>query len=135
YQTTFKQSAKVISFSGYENPELGIWGHIAEKLGKKDLFAPYYEPLDAPGQSAWVNLLKGEPVLILLDELPIYFEGAEAKQIGNSDLAKITAVALSRLLVAVGNNELSNVCVVMSDLNANWNQGRAYLQQVVQDLN
>ncbi|MGH8018245.1 MAG: DUF499 domain-containing protein [Opitutaceae bacterium] len=60
---------RVVSFSGREKPALGLWGFIAEQLGKRDLFRDYYSPLQAPGQTAWVNLLKGEPTLILLDEL------------------------------------------------------------------
>lgn len=77
YSTTFKDAAKVIGFSGRENPRYGIWGHIAEQLGKRDLFRDYYDPLEAPGQSAWINLLKGEKVVILLDELPPYFQAAK----------------------------------------------------------
>jgi predicted AAA+ superfamily ATPase len=94
-------------------------GAIAEQLGKKESFKDYYSPLQAPGQKAWTNLLKGEPLLILLDELPPYFENAKSKTIGNSDLAAVTTTALSNLLVAVGKPELENVCVVISDLRAN----------------
>jgi hypothetical protein len=43
-----------------------------------------------------VNLLKGERLMILLDELPPYFEYAESKAIGNSDLSVVTATALSQ---------------------------------------
>lgn len=38
-------------------------------------------PLQAPGQSAWINLLKGPPTLILLDELPPYFDNAFLKEL------------------------------------------------------
>ena len=76
---------RVVGFTGRESDApLGVWGSIAEQLGKKDQFKDYYSPLQAPGQSAWVNLLKGEPLLILLDELPPYFEAARSKTVGNS---------------------------------------------------
>lgn len=47
----------------------------------------------APGQKAWETLLANETVLILLDELPPYFQSARSKAIGNSDLAEVTATA------------------------------------------
>ena len=66
---------RVIGFSGRESDaEFGIWGALAEQLGKKEVFSDLYSPLQAPGQTAWVNLLKGEPTLILLDELPPYLK-------------------------------------------------------------
>lgn len=41
---------RVIGFSGRENDTpLGIWGSLADQLGKKSAFADYYSPLAAPG--------------------------------------------------------------------------------------
>lgn len=131
YQTTFQEKAKVIGFTGRENPRYGIWGHIAEQLGKRDLFKEYYDPLEAPGQSAWINLLKGEKVVILLDELPPYFLAAKAKQIGNSDLAVVTTQALSNLLAAIGKEELKNVVLIISDLTANYAEGSEMISQML----
>ncbi len=131
YQTTFKEPAKVIGFSGRENPKYGIWGYIAEQLGKKELFKDYYDPLEAPGQSAWINLLKGEKIVLLLDELPPYFQAAKAKQIGNSDLAEVTTQALSNLLVAVGKEELKNVALIISDLKATYAEGSEMIGQAL----
>lgn len=136
YKTSFEEPVKVIAFSGRESDTpLGIWGHIAEKLGKKDQLRDYYSPLKAPGQTTWINLLKGEPLLILLDELPPYFDAVEATQIGNSNLAKVTTTALTNLLAAVGKDELKNVCVVLSDLTANYAAGRAMMATMFTDLN
>lgn len=110
---------RVIGFSGRQSDApYGIWGSLAEQLGKKELFNDLYSPLQAPGQSAWINLLKGEPTLILLDELPPYLNNARSKEIGNSDLSVVTTTAISNLLVAVNKAELSNVCIVISDLAA-----------------
>jgi len=81
-----------------------------------------------------INLLKGEPTVILLDELPPYFENARAKPIGNSDLAHVTATALSNLLVAVSKKELSNVCVVISDLKATYQAAATILNQALNDF-
>jgi hypothetical protein len=133
YKTPFKGKVKVIGFSGRENPKYGIWGYIAEQLGKKELFKDYYDPLEAPGQSAWINLLKGEPTLILLDELPPYFQGAKAKQVGDGNLADVTTQALSNLLIAIGKEELKNVALVISDLRARYSDGSAAIEAVLED--
>ena len=131
-----KQEVTVVAFSGRESDApFGIWGSIAEQLGKKSVFNDYYSPLGAPGQSAWINLLKSDkPLLILLDELPPYFEYARSRKIGNSDLAVITTTALSNLLVAVNKKELSNVCVVISDLSANYETGSESINTALKNL-
>lgn len=118
-------AVRVVGFSGRDSDApLGIWGALADQLGKKDLFKDYYSPLQAPGPAAWINLLKGEPLLILLDELPPYFEAARSKTVGNSDLSRVTALALANLFVAVSKEDLSHVCVVLSDLGAtSWKGG------------
>jgi predicted AAA+ superfamily ATPase len=133
YKTTFDKKVKVIGFSGRENPKYGIWGYIAEQLGKKEMFKDYYDPLEAPGQSAWINLLKGEPILILLDELPPYFQGAKARQVGDGNLADVTTQALSNLLIAIGKEELKNVALVISDLHARYSDGSAAIDSILED--
>jgi len=126
---------RVVAFTGRESDApFGIWGAIAEQLGKKEAFKDYYSPLAAPGQTAWINLLKGEPLLILLDELPPYLENARSRPIGNSDLSRVTTTALSNLLVAVGKDELANVCVVISDLKATYEGGSAQINRALEDL-
>ena len=123
---------RVVGFTGRDTDEpFGIWGSIAKQLGKKEIFKDYYTPLSAPGPSAWINLLKGEPLLILLDELPPYFEHAKAKTIGDSNLSTVTTTALSNLLIAVNKSDLENVCVVISDLKATYEEGS---QQVLRAL-
>jgi len=126
---------RVMAFTGRESDApLGIWGTIADQLGKKDQFNEYYSPLSAPGQTAWIRLLRGEPLLILLDELPPYFENAKSKTIGDSNLANITTTALANLLVAVGKQELSNVCVVLSDLRGSYEGGSQYIDRALENL-
>jgi len=136
YETSVDpQGVRVIGFSGRESDAPhGVWGALAEQLGQRDLFKDYYSPLQAPGQSAWINLLQGPPTLILLDELPPYFENAKSKAIGNSDLARVTTTALSNLLVALNKPELSNVCVVISDLKATYQGGSESINSALRDL-
>lgn len=52
----------------------------------------------------------------LLDELPPYFENVRSIAIGNSDLAQVTATALSSLLMAVNTADCQKVCLVLADL-------------------
>jgi predicted AAA+ superfamily ATPase len=128
-------AVKVIGFNGREaDAKFGIWGELAERLGKKEIFNDHYSPLKAPGVSAWVNLLQGEPTLIFLDELPPYLENAKTIEIGNSDLSVATATAIANLLVAVDRPELANVCVVISDLTASWEGGSGQLNKAVTNL-
>ena len=125
---------KVIAFSGREDAEFGIWGSLAEQLGKKELFSGYYSPLKAPGESAWINLLKDDRILILLDELPPYLENARSITVGNSDLSKVTITALANLFSALGKAQLANVCLVFSDLRATYESGSELLQSSFRDL-
>ncbi len=130
------QPFKVIGFDGRETDyPYGLWGALAQQLGKKELFAPLYSPLQAPGVTSWVNLLKGESVVILLDELPPYFNYAKAVQIGNSDLAQVTTAALSSLLVAANKNELSRVVIILSDLSATaYTSGQVFINEALEEF-
>jgi hypothetical protein len=135
YVPSVQGKIKVITFNGRESDApFGIWGAIAEQLGKKDFFKDYYAPLQAPGKTAWVNLLRGERLLILFDELPPYFENAKAKTIGNTDLSVVTKTALSNLLIALGHEDLSQVCVVLSDLKATYETGSQNINQALRDF-
>src|SRR5207237_7121432 len=92
-------AVRVVAFSGRTtNTPFGIWGEIAEGLNKKDAFRDFYSPLLPPGPEDWVDLLRGEPLLILLDVLPPYFEAVRAKPVGATTLDTITTTALANLL-------------------------------------
>ena len=83
-------------------PPGGIWGSIADQLGKAEQFARYVSPLlSAPGPEAWKQLLGGDPLVLFLDELPPYLEYAVAVPAGNADLGVVTTAALGNLFVAV----------------------------------
>jgi len=125
-QIDYQQKVRVISFSGRESDvPSGIWGELARQLGKYEEFAPYYSGvLQAPGETAWIRLLESdEPLLILLDELPPYYENAKSKHVGNSDLSVVTTTAMANLFSAVTKKELGNILVVISDLKATYEDG------------
>ena len=120
---------RVVGFNGRSTDAPGgIWGSIAEQLGKADQFARYVSPLlCAPGPEAWKQLLGGDPLVLFLDELPPYLEYAVAVPVGNGDLGVVTTTALANLFVAV--TDMDNVCLVLSDLaGTNFSIGQANLQ-------
>lgn len=125
----------VVAFTGRESDApYGIWGSIAQQLGKEEVFKDYYSPLKAPGQSAWTNLLQGQNILILFDELPPYLENAKSISVGNSDLSQVTCTALANLFSAVGKEQLAHVCIVFSDLKATYEAGSELLQSSFKEL-
>lgn len=120
---------RVVGFNGRSTDAPGgIWGSIADQLGKAEQFKAYVSPLlSAPGPEAWKQLLNGDPLIIFLDELPPYLEYAAAVPVGNADLGVVTTTALANLFVAVA--EMENVCLVLSDLaGTNFRIGQTNLQ-------
>jgi hypothetical protein len=120
---------RVVGFNGRTTDAPGgIWGSIAEQLGKGDQFTKYVSPLlSAPGPEAWKQMLGTEPLILFLDELPPYLEYAVAVPVGNADLGVVTTTALANLFVAVA--EMENVCLVLSDLaGTNFSIGQSNLE-------
>ena len=121
--------SRVVGFNGRSTDAAGgIWGSIAEQVGKGEQFARYLSPLlSAPGPEAWKQLLGGDPLVLFLDELPPYLEYAVAVPVGNADLGVVTTSALANLFVAVA--DMDNVCLVLSDLaGTNFTIGQANLE-------
>ncbi len=120
---------RVVGFNGRSTDAAGgIWGSLAEQIGKGAQFAKYVSPLlSAPGPEAWKQLLGSEPLVLFLDELPPYLEYAVAVPVGNADLGVVTTTALANLFIAVG--EMENVCLVLSDLaGTNFSIGQSNLE-------
>jgi len=120
---------RVVGFNGRSTDAVGgIWGSIAEQLGKAEQFTRYVSPLlQAPGPEAWKQMLGGDPLVLFLDELPPYLEYAVAVPVGNADLGVVTTTALANLFIAVA--EMDNVCLVLSDLaGTNFSIGQSNLE-------
>ncbi len=132
----YTKKIKVVAFTGRESDlQFGIWGEIAKQIGKEDQFNPYYSPLKAPGQSAWVELLKSdEPTLIMLDELPPYLNYCKTQSYGTGTLLDITTTALSNLFNALNKADLHNLCLIVSDLEAAYLQGSSVIKGLFEDL-
>jgi hypothetical protein len=120
-------TARVAAFNGRNSPANFFWGEIAQQLGKADLFQEFWASgPKAPDEKAWLKLFEGkEPILILLDEMPPYFEDLSTRPIGTGTVADIATRAFAGLLTAAGKK--ANVCVVVSDLAAAYQTGGALI--------
>ena len=127
---TFK-AAKIAAFNGRNSPPHFFWGEIASQLGKPELFQEYWASgPKAPDEKAWLKLFEGpDPVLILLDEMPPYFEDLATRPIGAGTVADIATRAFANLLTAAGKK--ANVCVVISDLFAAYQSGGALINRAL----
>ena len=132
HQTGFG-NAKIAAFNGRNTPTHYFWGEIASQLGKEVLFKPYWESgTKAPDENAWLELFEGdEPVLILLDEMPPYFQYYATQALGQGTIADVVTRAFSCLLTAA--QKKKNVCVVVSDLSAAYDTGGKLIQRALDD--
>ena len=72
------------------------------------------EGLRAPDEPAWADLLGDEPTVIMLDEIPAWFDYAVVQQVGGGSLANVARYALANLVEAA--RKKRNVCVIVSNL-------------------
>jgi len=128
----FKE-ARIAAFNGRNNPDHFFWGEIASQLGKGDQFKAFWTGgPKAPDEKDWLKLFEGgEPVLILLDEMPPYFHYLDTQKVGNGTVADIATRAFANLLTAA--IKKSNVCVVVSDLAATYDTGIRLINRALQD--
>lgn len=132
YGSTF-DVARIAAFNGRNNPEDYFWGEIAKQLGKSELFKAFWDGgPKAPDERDWLKLFEGDqPVLILLDEMPPYFQYLDLMKVGNGTVADIATRAFANMLTAAGKK--SNVCVVVSDLSAAYNTGGKLINRALED--
>ncbi len=112
--------SRVCFFNGREQPNDFFWGRIASQLGKANFFESGPK---APGEEHWRALFEAasDPILILLDEMPTYFEYYRTQQIGQGTVADVAGRAFANLLSCV--QSLNNVAVVVSELEASHLEG------------
>ena len=124
-------TARVAAFNGRNSPAHFFWGEIAQQLGKADVFQEFWASgPKAPDEKAWLRLFDGkEPILILLDEMPPYFEDLATRPVGSGTVADIATRAFANLLTAAGKK--ANVCVVISDLFAAYQSGGALINRAL----
>ncbi len=123
--------ARVAAFNGRNSPPHFFWGEIAQQLGKPEVFQEFWASgPKAPDEKAWLKLFDGKaPILILLDEMPPYFEDLATRPVGAGTVADIATRAFANLLTAAGKK--ANVCVVISDLFAAYQSGGALITRAL----
>ncbi len=127
------EKARVVALSGRNHPEHFLWGEVAHQLGKRDAFAKYWQHgAKAPDEKAWLDLLGDEPALILLDELPPFFDYAVTQPVGAGTLAQVATAAFANLFSAA--LKLPRVCIVLSNLSAAYQGASQHLARAIQDL-
>jgi hypothetical protein len=132
YADTFG-SADIAAFNGRNNPDHFFWGEIANQLGKGEQFRTFWNSgPKAPDEKDWLKLFESDqPVLILLDEMPPYFQYLNTQKVGNGTVADIVTRAFANLLTAAGKK--SNVCIVVSDLAAAYDTGGDLIIRALKD--
>jgi hypothetical protein len=126
-------AARVVAFSGRNNPDHYIWGEIAAQLGKADVFARFWQSgPKAPDEQDWIAMIGDEPTLILLDELPPWLDNAQTVAIGQGTLANVATYALGTLVSAAA--KLPRTCVIVSNLSAAYQGASKNLAHVLSNL-
>jgi predicted AAA+ superfamily ATPase len=116
---------------GFE--ETFVWGEIANQLGKGAQFSRFWrDGAKAPSEKDWIDLIGDDPALILLDELPPYFDYAVTRVVGDGNLAHVTRYALSNLLAA--SLKLKRCCIVLSNLSGSYEGASKQLRQAIRDF-
>lgn len=128
--------ARVVAISGRSiTREKHLWGDIADQLGKPDQFVEFYKGAPrAPNEKDWIALIGDEPTLILLDELPPYFNNAVTQSVGGGTLADVTTYALSNLLSAALKKECPRLCIVISNLSGSYEGATKDITALVQKV-
>jgi hypothetical protein len=110
-----------------------LWGEIASQMRKAPLFAKFWKDgAKAPSERDWLDLIGDEPTLILLDELPPYFDYAVTRLVGGGTLAQVTTYALSNLLSAA--LKLKRCCIVLSNLSGSYEGATQQLRQAIRNF-
>lgn len=81
-----------------------LWGELAWRLGGKEAFQVVAEADErrvSPGGDVLRNLLKGQPTLILLDEVLTYVEAALGVEVGDTNLGRQTMLFLQHFTEVV----------------------------------
>ncbi len=109
--------------NGVYHPESGIttytlWGEIAYQVGGIEgysLLRGSDEKRVSPGTVVLERLTKGQPTLIVLDEIARHLRAAKATTVGNSDLAaQVVAFLFSLMDLAAASNNLVFVYTLAS---------------------
>jgi hypothetical protein len=123
------KAVRFAAFNGREQPGNFFWGQLIDQLGASDVLSG--DVAQAPDEAAWLRVYRksDDPVLIVLDELPPYFEYLNTVAVGNGTMADRAANAFAGMLSAA--HRLKNVCIVVSDLAGSYGTGTSILNRAL----
>lgn len=126
-------NAKLVAITGRAHPKHGLSVEIARQLGKPEVFAHLTQHgLAAADEPAWIQLIGDHPTLILLDELPPYFDYAITQPVGGGTLAQVETAALSNLFAA--SLKLPRLCIVVSNLSGTYEGASQNLHKAMKNV-
>jgi hypothetical protein len=127
-------AARVVAFSGRNNPEHFFWGEIAQQLGKADSdFSRHWRNgPKGPDEAAWLELIGEAPTVILVDEMAPWFRMAQAVPIGNGSLASHGEYALANLREAA--RKLPRCVLIGSSLTGTYGEESRALMQTFANI-
>src|SRR3984957_12007313 len=128
------EKARIVAIHGRSiSGDKFLWGDIAEQIGKGQAFSKFWiNGPDAPRESDWIALIGDEPTLILLDELPPYFDYAITRAVGGGNLAQVATFALSTLFSAA--LKLPRLCIVVSNLSGTYEGASKDLRRAIKNV-
>jgi Protein of unknown function (DUF499)/Chitobiase/beta-hexosaminidase C-terminal domain len=127
-------AARIVAFSGRNNPDHYFWGEIARQLGKSDTsFNKHWlNGPKGPDERAWIELIGDEPTVILIDEIAPWFRMAHAVPIGQGTLASHGEYALANLRDAA--RKLPRCVLVASSLSGTYGDESRALTQIFSNV-
>ena len=118
------ETADIAAFNGRNNPEHFFWGEIAQQLGKGEQFRTSGPAARRPRTKKTGSSCSRAttPSSSCSTRCRPYFHYLDTQKVGNGTVADIATRAFANLLTAAGKK--SNVCVVVSDLAAAYDDRR-----------
>lgn len=128
-----KDPYKIIVFDGRNNPENFLWGAIADQIGPhaQSVMKRFFKDGPrAPGKDDWIKIIGDQPILIMFDELPPYFQSMAAIPAGAGTAADVLTASLSNLFAAA--LELPRCCIVLANLKSSYKDQSSKVSKLVE---
>lgn len=131
YKYWYDGEIKVVGFTGRSTRDIP-WIEIAKQLNRTNVLSEdIIKGIAVPGDTEWCRLLGNEPLLILLDEIPFYFQANLTVPKGNGTMADFVSMGLANLFNALNSSQLSRVFVVIADLEAKYEWGGNFINNAI----
>lgn len=110
------EGIRVLAFSGREH-NTAFWESFAAQMGKPQQFRTPEGKLIVPTPDNWLSLFGSEKTLILLDEIPPYFNSIAHRGQGSASVCSVTDLTTAFVSLFGAAARSSSMVVVYTDLN------------------